>query len=149
MYRLVSNIDDYSVRIAVMVGDSIITMKRLHVDLTGNRVPTFSPNYYEYNNDEFTQFIRHVEMDEIAIFAFDNDNENSNYDGMSYGNNVLLITTSYSQNTHSTFLHVTDESRTLLVADLKALQELILQIIKIRIDLADELEEKVEDSDED
>ncbi len=146
MFRIVTNLlEEFSINFVVTIGGQKIARKKYILDLTGTNVPTFSPNFYEYNDDEFSYFIECIEKDIIGVFAFDNDDANKIFDGLSYANNTLLVITSYNWLTHTTMIYMTDETRPAIVADLKAFQANIQEVIKKRIDLANELDVNKED----
>jgi hypothetical protein len=92
MFRIVTNLlEEFSINFVVTIGRQKIARKKYILDLTGTNVPTFSPNFYEYNDDEFSYFIECIEKDIIGVFAFDNDDANKIFDGLSYANNTLTL----------------------------------------------------------
>lgn len=148
MFRINSSLSENDiVTIFITFNGNVIGKKSMTVDLTGMRVPTFSPNYYEYSNDEFTEFISQIQQDNICLFAFDSSEDTNMFDGITYGANKLLFTTSYGTTTNTIIIDINEDSKFLIISDLKALQHNLLLAIETRVKEADILECVEDDED--
>lgn len=151
MYRILSTIlpDNDSIEIRIVNNDIVEFKKILHLDLYGDRTPSFSVNLFPYVKEDFNIFIKCIEKNENAIFAFENlDSDPYSCDGISYADNILIFTVAYGSNVSSFFLPINDENRNIIVCDFRTLSSLIDELIKCTNETLDRLEYIVEEIDE-
>ena len=148
MFRIItsSNSED-TFYINIKCNDIDVFKQTLYLDLTGDRCPTFSPNYYKYTDLDFTDFILNIENEQSASMLFDRDSANS-CNGIIFNNSVISFILSYENNTSTFFMLLTDENKPLIIADLKTMQKNINELIIRRLELEDYLEYNDVDSDD-
>lgn len=128
MMRINCKLDEESVTICVLKGDDVIGTKVIKGEIGGQDTVSFSNNAFAYSTEQLSLFINDVRANIPSSFSFDESAEEIDdgfFDGIFYMQSKIIFCTSYGINCTKSYIHMFDNNRDLIIADLYAMQKVL------------------------